>query len=672
MQFNCVVAAKVLQLNLAAETQNEEDSYDTAHLHKQIAITLDLYSQLDHVVFFKVNTDINQRIFEKLPNFKKIFLKNCTITKERFQEYENYVVRHVDFLLKLDLIIDVDDHDAMDTQEINTQDIESSFDIEDGTVSQIDDNSNEFNNSVSQHLVEKEEHIDSGSNECNDDEMSFNNLTSSRGKNRENNTHIQPNQNQNDDDNPEESQKYINLQSDKYSDSDKELKEQNFDNLTSSLCQKRGSANEDIGKVPSNLSENLLPSISDIMKKIDIEPNRFQSEIIPRSVLNSSQIRKESSNEAGLNSEPKNDTNDNREYKSVNALAEITDVVKKNQAKTIVFETQKSGDLQSDENTDSKEQDFDKLTSNLSKKRKSIISKTFRTSKKFKLQANENAQKANKSTQKANKSTIINVPSDLPYVFEVFVDNYYTEQSPHTINGDIPENEIIAESDHDDISSNNGKSRSCGSTTISKCHKKPSYYAEKLKNLRKKNKKTEIFESNPGVQDEMYSKPIETYFTEDTAPTFFEPLPKPRMEIANCLKFFYQWDQNFEQCEKEIINQHYKMLKLIYSLSEVFFTLLIFCYQEQQHEVSQKTLDKSMENWKACWRLHHFLWVTNVTPTEMIEVKLNANYFFETTKEDYNLLIKELLKNSEFTEFRNPKGAKVLEIVNIANNIYAI
>ncbi|CAG8753375.1 2614_t:CDS:10, partial [Cetraspora pellucida] len=113
------------------------------------------------------------------------------------------------------------------------------------------------------------------------------------------------------------------------------------------------------------------------------------------------------------------------------------------------------------------------------------------------------------------------------------------------------DNRLIAESDHDNISV-------CGSTTISKCYKMPFYYAEELKNLRKKKGKAEIFESNP---------------------------------------------------------------------------------------------------------------VTNITPSEMIEVKLNARYFFKTTEEDYNLLIKELLKNSEFTEFCNPKGAKVLELVNIAKKI---
>ncbi|CAG8508623.1 19883_t:CDS:10 [Cetraspora pellucida] len=94
-------------------------------------------------------------------------------------------------------------------------------------------------------------------------------------------------------------------------------------------------------------------------------------------------------------------------------------------------------------------------------------------------------------------------------------------------------NGIMAESDHDDISV-------CGSTTISKHHKAPFHYAEKLKNLRKNNGKSEIFESNPGVQDEMYSKPIKTYFTEDTASTSFGPLPNLQMDITNCLEFLYQ------------------------------------------------------------------------------------------------------------------------------------
>ncbi|KAF0439190.1 hypothetical protein F8M41_004165 [Gigaspora margarita] len=70
-------------------------------------------------------------------------------------------------------------------------------------------------------------------------------------------------------------------------------------------------------------------------------------------------------------------------------------------------------------------------------------------------------------------------------------------------------------------------------------------------------------------------------------------------EKDSCLKYLQLWVQHFENCKREITNQNYKMLKLIYFLSEVFFTLLILCHQEQQREVSQKTLDKSTDNWKG-------------------------------------------------------------------------
>ncbi|CAG8445926.1 11234_t:CDS:1, partial [Dentiscutata heterogama] len=117
MQFNCEVAAKVLQLNLAEESRylylntphtktsikdlliyerinNKYDGYDTVHLHEQIAITLDLFLRLEHVVFFKVDTDIDLRVLERLQiPIKNIFFLNCTITKEMFLNYENYV-RH--------------------------------------------------------------------------------------------------------------------------------------------------------------------------------------------------------------------------------------------------------------------------------------------------------------------------------------------------------------------------------------------------------------------------------------------------------------------------------------------------------------------------------------------------------------------------------------------------
>ncbi|CAG8631634.1 24461_t:CDS:1 [Gigaspora margarita] len=104
--LNCIVATKVLELNLAKEdhflylnkpytnrlikdlliyerVENDEKSYDTVHLHKQIAETLDLYLQLDHVIFFKVNTDIDQKIFKKLSNLKKNILKKLYNYQEK-------------------------------------------------------------------------------------------------------------------------------------------------------------------------------------------------------------------------------------------------------------------------------------------------------------------------------------------------------------------------------------------------------------------------------------------------------------------------------------------------------------------------------------------------------------------------------------------------------------
>ncbi|RIB29406.1 putative molybdenum carrier-domain-containing protein [Gigaspora rosea] len=120
-------------------------------------------------------------------------------------------------------------------------------------------------------------------------------------------------------------------------------------------------------------------------------------------------------------------------------------------------------------------------------------------------------------------------------------------------------------------------------------------------------------------------------------------------------------------------------------------------FNEQQEEMSPITLEKTTDNWKgndlkarinkkfgninshsilkewtACWKLHHFLWVTNVIQNEMIEIKLNANYFLSASESEYNFLIKELLRNPEFSEFHNIKGENIFELVNIAKKAYII
>ncbi|CAG8813129.1 22570_t:CDS:1, partial [Gigaspora margarita] len=72
--------------------------------------------------------------------------------------------------------------------------------------------------------------------------------------------------------------------------------------------------------------------------------------------------------------------------------------------------------------------------------------------------------------------------------------------------------------------------------------------------------------------------------------------------------------------------------------------------------------------WTSCWRLYHFLWVTNITPKEIIEVKLKANFFRTATEMEYNFLIKELLDQG-FPNFSNIKGKEILDLVEIAKKI---
>lgn len=205
------------------------------------------------------------------------------------------------------------------------------------------------------------------------------------------------------------------------------------------------------------------------------------------------------------------------------------------------------------------------------------------------------------------------------------------------------------------------------------------------------------FASNTNDLVGMCSQPIVKYFNEDSTLVLLEPLPNQMKDVDSCLKYLQLWEQHFEHYQKEITNQQYKMLKLIYSLSDFFFILLILCQQEQQEEMSPIALERTTDNWKgndlkarinkkfsninsrsilrkwtACWKLHHFLWVTNVTLNEMIEVKLNAKYFLIASECEYNCLIKKLFRNPEFPEFHNIKGEKILELVNIAKNAYTI
>ncbi|CAG8488712.1 17980_t:CDS:10 [Cetraspora pellucida] len=125
-----------------------------------------------------------------------------------------------------------------------------------------------------------------------------------------------------------------------------------------------------------------------------------------------------------------------------------------------------------------------------------------------------------------------------------------------------------------------------GSTAYSKRLKSPLYYAERLNKLRKGEGMSDNFASNTNDLVGMYSQLIVKYFNEDSTLVLLEPLPNQMKDVDSCLKYLQLWEQHFEHYQKEITNQQYKMLKLIYSLSNFFFILLILCQQEQQEEMS--------------------------------------------------------------------------------------
>ncbi|CAG8471358.1 15961_t:CDS:10 [Racocetra fulgida] len=220
----------------------------------------------------------------------------------------------------------------------------------------------------------------------------------------------------------EESQNYTDLQSDEYTDSDEEIEEQVFDELTLSLCQEH----EIIRNDPSDLSEDSL-------------------------------------------------------------------------------KTQKFGDQSDSEEI---EQNFDKLTSRLSLKRKPIISETFR------------------KKQKANESTIINVPSDLPFVLDEVsaqeMESSFDVEEDGTVDGQGAEVSQI----------NNNLIEESESTAYSKRLKLPSYYAERLNELRKGEGMSNNFASNTNDLVGMCLQPIVKYFNEDSTKVLLEPLPKQMKDVG--------------------------------------------------------------------------------------------------------------------------------------------
>ncbi|CAG8476391.1 4586_t:CDS:2, partial [Racocetra persica] len=96
---------------------------------------------------------------------------------------------------------------------------------------------------------------------------------------------------------------------------------------------------------------------------------------------------------------------------------------------------------------------------------------------------------------------------------------------------------------------------------------------------------------------EINSLPVNRYFNEASILSLEpEPLPMLMEDVNSCTSYLRIWDSHYIYCIREIGNQNYKILKLIYSLSEVFFNMLKICHQEQDNE---KALEKSTDYWKG-------------------------------------------------------------------------
>ncbi|CAG8574410.1 17132_t:CDS:2, partial [Cetraspora pellucida] len=109
---------------------------------------------------------------------------------------------------------------------------------------------------------------------------------------------------------------------------------------------------------------------------------------------------------------------------------------------------------------------------------------------------------------------------------------------------------------------------------------------------------TENFASHdPGKIFKMFSQSINKYF-KDSSEASLEPeqFPKIIEDIQGCTKYLAIWNSYFNNCKGLIEIQDYKMLKLVYSLTDVFFIMLKICYQEQ---VKDTSLAKNTNTWKG-------------------------------------------------------------------------
>ncbi|CAG8676684.1 9067_t:CDS:10, partial [Dentiscutata heterogama] len=114
-------------------------------------------------------------------------------------------------------------------------------------------------------------------------------------------------------------------------------------------------------------------------------------------------------------------------------------------------------------------------------------------------------------------------------------------------------------------------------------------FVDLLKKTRREKGTSESFKSHdPSKIFEMFSQPINNYFNEEVFEGLMESeqLPKKMEDIQSCSKYLKIWDSHYNNCKRLIGIQDYKMLKLTYSLTKVFFNMLKICYQEQVKDTS--------------------------------------------------------------------------------------
>ncbi|CAG8554304.1 24111_t:CDS:10, partial [Gigaspora margarita] len=360
------------------------------------------------------------------------------------------------------------------------------------------------------------------------------------------------------------------------------------------------------------------------------------------------------------------------DYQIMNIIRQYQPVVLVNDP---ILESQKYNDPQPD--SDSSEEIREQ--GDLVRKRKSEITQKYKASKKAKKNDSKDKQSLLETHGDTNITTehneqANNKSSNLESTFV------------NSTNSEFNDNE-------DSKSTNSEQQIEIEQVTKSKYSKsKVTKYVDLLKKIRRVKRISENFASqDPSKIFEMFSQPIDRHFNEGVSEVSFEPEPIPKImeDVYSCSKYLKIWDSHFNNCKNLIGIQDYKMLRLTYSLTEVFFIMLKICNQEQVKDTSlakntntwkgrdiKSRMNKfwninsrtMLKKWTSYWRLCHFLWVTNISPKEMVEVKLKADFFRNVTDMEYNFLIKELLEQ-DFPNFSNIKDEKILDLIEIAKKI---